>query len=122
MVGQLKALEQRKAELHEKVRDLQERDMQKNDCTTVARKEFDKLLAENSQLKAEVARKDHSLRIIDAERDQLQAELDQETEERHRLQQEIEATRVEARRAGKDVDQREYALNDLKTRLSRTES
>jgi chromosome segregation ATPase len=89
MVAQLKALEQRKAELHEKVRDLQEREMQKNDSTTVARKEFDKVLAENSQLKAEVARKDHSLRIIDAERDQLQAELDQETEERHRLQQEV---------------------------------
>lgn len=53
-----------------------------------------------------MARKDHSLRIIDSERDHLQAELDQETEERHRLQQEVEAARADARRAGKDVDQR----------------
>jgi chromosome segregation ATPase len=93
MVMQLKALEQRKNDLHEKVRELQERDQVKNDSSTVARKEFDRLLAENAQLKADLARKDQSLRLIDGERDQLQAELDQETEERDRLERELAAVR-----------------------------
>jgi hypothetical protein len=86
MVAQLKVLEQRKNDLHEKVRELQEREQLKNDTSTVARKEFDQLLANNHQLQAELARKDQALRIIDGERDELQEVLDQETEAKTRLQ------------------------------------
>lgn len=77
MVGQLKILEQRKNELHEKVRDLQEREQLKNDNTTVAKKEFDKLVVEFQHLQSELAKKDQAIKIIDSERDELQNILDQ---------------------------------------------
>lgn len=76
----------RKNELHEKVRELQEREQLKNDSTVVVRKDFDRLLAENTSLKADLAKMEQSLRMMDREYDELQNQLDNETVERDRLQ------------------------------------
>lgn len=76
MVGQIRVLEQRKNELHQKVKQLQERDQVSTDEKTLTRQEVDQLMGECEQLKRTVAKKDQHIRQMDIDRDELQNELD----------------------------------------------
>lgn len=121
MVGQIKVLEQRKNELLEKLKLQQEKEAQQLQDRSGCRKDIDQLVARTQELERALALKDQALRTMDCERDELQNELDRETEERADLRRQLEVLERESRSACKGMEEREYSLNELQRRLSKAE-
>ena len=69
MAGQIKILQDRKNELHEKVKELQQRAHVQLEGSSINRRELDELITKNEELAAQLGRKDQALRRIDAEKD-----------------------------------------------------
>ena len=99
MVGQIKVLEQRKNELLEKLKLQQEKEAQQLQDRSGFRKDIDQLVARTQELERALALKDQALRTMDCERDELQNELDRETEERADLRRQLEVLERESRSA-----------------------
>ncbi|CAM6006287.1 unnamed protein product [Sphagnum balticum] len=81
MAGQIRLLENRKLELTEKIRNLQDEVGAREGKGGEWRKEAEDLSRRCEELQVALAQKDRAVLLIDGERDELQNELDRKTEE-----------------------------------------
>ena len=63
-------------------------------------------MCECEQLKKTVAKKDQHIRAMDIERDELQNELDQETERRKQFQDELAVLKCQTDQFGTEIDKK----------------
>lgn len=79
------------------------------------------MMLKNQDLQREVAKKEQAIRIIDAQRDELQNTLDNETEEKEKLKQQLQKMQRDIRSYGNNFEDRERVINDLERKLSRSQ-
>lgn len=83
---------------------------------------MNELIAQNNELENQLHRKDQALRRLDCEKDELQNQLDKQTEEKSKLRDHLHAIETDMRQYNRSADQKDHRINDLERVLSKKES